>query len=56
MTNAVPFKKIVNKTRIKNSIFCHFEKIYKKNKIAVLLWQQPISRTSCNSENLVACS
>ena len=31
MTNVVPFKKIVNKTRIKNSIFCHFEKIYRKN-------------------------
>ena len=31
MTNIVPFKKIVNKTRIKSSIFCHFEKIYRKN-------------------------
>ena len=32
MTNVVPFKKNVNKTRIKNSIFCHFEKIYRKYK------------------------
>ena len=56
MTNVVPFKKIVNKTRIKNSIFCHFEKIYRKNNNCRVAMTTTYLSTSCNSENLVACS
>ena len=55
MINVVPFKKIVNKTRIKNSIFCHFEKIYRKNNNCRVAMTTTYESTSCNSENLVAC-
>ena len=56
MTNVVPFKKIVNKTRIKNSIFCHFEKIYRKNNNCRVAMTTTYRSTSYNSENLIACS
>ena len=56
MTNVVPFKKIRNKTRIKNSIFCHFEKIYRKNNNCRVAMTTTYRSTSCNSENIVACS
>ena len=56
MTNVVPFKKIVNKTRIKNSIFCHFEKMYRENNNCRVAMTTTYLSTSCNSENLVACS
>ena len=54
MTNVVPFKKIVNKTRIENCHF-HFEKIYKKNNNRRVAMTTTYRSTSCNSENLVAC-
>ena len=56
MTNVVPFKKNDNKTRIKNSIFCHFEKIYRKNNNCRVAMTTTYRSTSCNSENIVACS
>ena len=56
MTNALPFKKIVNKTSIKNSIFCHFEKIYRKSNDCRVAMTITNRSTSCNSENLYACS
>ena len=56
MTNVVPFKKIVNKTRIKISIFCHFKKIYRKNTNCHVAMTTTYLSTSCNSEHLVACS
>ena len=56
MTNVVAFKKIVIKTRIKNSIFCHFEKIYRKNNNWRIAMTTTYTSTSCNSKNIVACS
>ena len=52
MTNVVPFKKIVNKTRIKN----RYEKIYRKNNNCRVAMTTTYASTSCNSENIVACS
>ena len=49
MTNVVQFEKIVNKTRIKNSIFCHFEKIYRKNNNCRVAMTTTYKSTSCNS-------
>ena len=49
MTNVVPFKKIGNETRIKNSIFCHFEKIYGKNNNCRVAMTTTYRSTSCNS-------
>ena len=56
MTNVAPFKKIANKTRVKYSIFCHFEKIYRKNNNCRVAVTTTYPNTSCNSEKLVACS
>ena len=42
MTNVVPFKKIVNKTRIKNWYFVILKKYTERITIAVLLSQQPM--------------
>ena len=55
MTNVVPFGQIGNKTRIKNSIFCHFEKIYRQNNNCRVAMTTTYRSTSCNSENIVAC-
>ena len=41
---------------IKNSIFCHFEKIYRKNNNCRVAMTTTYYSTSCNSENIVACS
>ena len=56
MTNVVPFKKIVNKKRIKKLNILSFWKIYRKNNNCRVAMTTTYRSTSCNSENLVACS
>ena len=40
----------------KKLIFCHFEKIYRKNNNCRVAMTTTYRSTSCNSENIVACS